>query len=358
MQQTLLVSIANNPLLNGRIAACFSATTCIASNTGVNCRETGAVCSGVPSPCAGDPMCNSCNLCPVGRCGGFANCSIGCNSCPAGTSCDGSWCVPNSVACSSGPCPCTNATDVAAIYTLRQDFLERNPAWTNVNWPAHVPISDFQGVLCGYRSPSHRVTIFELQSSGIFTGPFPDPVGALEELRYFNLPGFSGAFPLSYAQLTKLETWRSGDSSVGGAIPTWINGTTFPNLREFECPNCALYNSVPLSFSTLGLTVLVLNNNAQLTGPIDWVGNMNALVRLHIQTTGMTGIWPDNLFQNLTNFNELIASGSIGFYGPLPSSLFMRNMGTVLLNQIPFSGPIPGTLTRVYISNRKPKLQN
>lgn len=77
----------------------------------------------------------------------------------------------------------------------------------------------------------------------------------------------SGLFPISFQNLSSLETLDLGNNKFSGRIPSWV-GYNFPKLRIISLRSNDFYGEIPIGISNLSsLQILDLAKNS-LSGPI------------------------------------------------------------------------------------------
>ena len=260
-------------------------------------------------------------------------------------------------------CPPTSQYDVlAAIYEATN-----GPKWVNNdNWLTDAPLGEWYGVetdadgqvirlrlarnhLQGQIPPEigglSRLRYLELGQGYALTGPLPEELFDLPELRTLNLGGFNlgGPLPPEIARLTQLEGLYLWDAGLGGPLPPEIGQLT--NLRWLDLGYNDLIGSIPPELGKLtrmqslylqhndftgeipaqlgdltNLQYLTLDNN-RLAGTIpEKLGNLVNLQRLRLHRNDLEGAIPAE-FGALTELESLWVALNPGLSGPLPASL-------------------------------------
>jgi len=178
----------------------------------------------------------------------------------------------------------------------------------------------------------------------------------------------SSGLPGSLAQLAMLEKmvfW--GNDRIGGVIPSWINGTNFPNLVHLDLDATGLTGRIPDELGTLSnLEKLFIRDNGltgeipgsfsklkklkvfwafgnELTGGLTPVVGMRNLESLQLNSNNLDGEIPDGLGK-AKNLQELILYGN-RLSGEIPVGVAgLRDLRTLELSSNFLTGPIPPEL--------------
>ena len=260
-------------------------------------------------------------------------------------------------------CPPTSQYDIlAAIYEATN-----GPRWSNNdNWLTDAPLGEWYGVgtdsdgqvtslslgwnfLQGLIPPEigglSSLSYLQLGGSYALTGPLPDELYDLPELRTLYLGGFNlgGTLPPEIARLAQLEQLFLWDAGLGGPLPTEI--TQLTNLRRLDLSYNDLLGSLPpelakltelqrldLSYNEFSGTIpaelgdltnlreLQLDNN-RLDGAIPGeLGKLVNLWMLSLHKNDLEGAIPTE-FGELTELESLWLALNPRLSGPLPNSL-------------------------------------
>ncbi|MDE2878599.1 CARDB domain-containing protein [Candidatus Palauibacter soopunensis] len=178
----------------------------------------------------------------------------------------------------------------------------------------------------------------------------------------------SSGLPGNLAQLEMLEKmvfW--GNDRIGGVIPSWINGTNFPNLVHLDLDATGLTGRIPDELGTLSnLEKLFIRDNGltgeipgsfsklkklkvfwafgnELTGGLTPVVGMRNLESLQLNSNNLDGEIPDGLGK-AKNLQELILYGN-RLSGEIPVGVAgLRDLRTLDLSSNFLTGPIPPEL--------------
>ena len=261
-------------------------------------------------------------------------------------------------------CPPTSQYDIlAAIYEATN-----GPKWLNKdNWLTDAPLGDWYGVntdsdgqvvgldlaynfLQGQIPPEigglSSLDYLRLGGSYALTGPLPEELFDLPELRILNLWGFNvgGRLPPEIVRLTQLEGLYLSSAGLGGPLPAEIAQLT--NLRWLNLSYNDLIGSIPPELGKLTkLERLELRYN-EFTGEIPaQVGELTNLRWLRLDNNRLAGTIPEEL-GNLANLQTL-ALHSNDLEGAIPvefGALTELESLWVALNP-GLSGSLPDPLT-------------
>ncbi len=260
-------------------------------------------------------------------------------------------------------CPPTSQYDIlAAIYEATN-----GPKWANNdNWLTDAPLGEWYGVstdsdgqvtslslgwnfLQG-RIPREigglsRLNYLGLGGSYALTGPLPDELYDLPELRILSLRSFNlgGALPPEIARLTQLEHLYLRDAGLGGLLPTAI--TQLANLRWLDLSANDLLGSIPPELGKLTeLESLDLSYNDLVGGIPAELGDLTNLRRLELDNNRLDGAIPEELAK-LVNLRTLSLHKN-DLEGAIPAGFgALTELGSLWLTLNPrLSGPLPNSL--------------
>ena len=261
-------------------------------------------------------------------------------------------------------CPPTSQYDIlAAIYEATD-----GPNWNeNDNWLTDAPLHDWYGVgtdedgqvttlelrwnfLNGRIPPAigglSKLSSLRLGGDYTLTGPLPDELFDLPELRSLLLGGFNlaGPIPPEIGKLKQLETLYMWDAGLGGPLPVEIAQLT--NLRWLDLSYNDLLGPIPAELGKLErLAELNLGYN-EFTGEMpSELGNLTDLHVLSLEHNRLTGHIPEEL-GNLANLHALRLHKN-DLEGVVPPELgALTDLESLWLSWNPrLSGPLPGALT-------------
>ncbi len=260
-------------------------------------------------------------------------------------------------------CPPTSQYDIlAAIYEATN-----GPKWhNNDNWLTDKPLREWFGVntdsdgqvtslnlaynfLQGQIPPEigglSSLTSLRLGGSYALTGPLPEELFDLPELRNLNLRSFElgGPLPPEIAGLTQLESLNLARTGLGGPLPAEI--AQLKNLRHLDLYYNDLIGSIPPELGGLAeLQTLNLSYNEFAGGIPAELGDLTNLLHLELSNNRLDGPIPEelgNLFDLRTlalHMNDLDGAVPVEFgaMAELESLWLALNPG--------LSGALPNTL--------------
>jgi Leucine-rich repeat (LRR) protein len=191
-----------------------------------------------------------------------------------------------------------------------------------------------------------------LQNLGNISGPFPDFLFQLPELRYVYIENnkLSGQIPASIGNLTRLYAFSLAGNRFNGPIPSSISKLT--GLTQLKLgPNLL---SGPISYGIRqlkNLTYLTLERN-RLSGPIpDFFGSFPELRILNLSSNRLTGKIPPSISALAPKLAYLVL-GHNNLQGQIPDYLGnFKALDTLDLSSNGFSGVVPRTfrnLTKIF----------
>jgi Leucine-rich repeat (LRR) protein len=191
-----------------------------------------------------------------------------------------------------------------------------------------------------------------LQNLGNISGPFPDFLFQLPELRYVYIENnkLSGQIPASIGNLTRLYAFSLAGNRFNGPIPSSISKLT--GLTQLKLgPNLL---SGPISYGIRqlkNLTYLTLERN-RLSGPIpDFFGSFPELRILNLSSNRFTGKIPPSISALAPKLAYLVL-GHNNLQGQIPDYLGnFKALDTLDLSFNGFSGVVPRTfrnLTKIF----------
>jgi Leucine-rich repeat (LRR) protein len=191
-----------------------------------------------------------------------------------------------------------------------------------------------------------------LQNLGNISGPFPDFLFQLPELRYVYIENnkLSGQIPASIGNLTRLYAFSLAGNRFNGPIPSSISKLT--GLTQLKLgPNLL---SGPISYGIRqlkNLTYLTLERN-RLSGPIpDFFGSFPELRILNLSSNRFTGKIPPSISALAPKLAYLVL-GHNNLQGQIPDYLGnFKALDTLDLSSNGFSGVVPRTfrnLTKIF----------
>jgi uncharacterized repeat protein (TIGR01451 family) len=208
-----------------------------------------------------------------------------------------------------------NTQDSLAIV----DFYDstNGPNWLhNTNWLTAAPLSSWYGV----KVKDNRITGLLLYNNNL-----------------------SGLIPLSFANLTDLDTLNLMFNQLTGTISAFVS-----NLSQLKYLNLAynqLTGAIPESLGNLSnLILLALDHNLLNKGIIpSSLGNLTNLTVMELDVDSLTGSIPTSI-GNLTNLSWLSLGGN-QLIGSVPSSLGnLTNLTVLAVEGNQLTGSIPASL--------------
>ena len=192
------------------------------------------------------------------------------------------------------------------------------PTWTDsTNWKTDAPLREWYGVATG---TGGRVTGLSLGNNNL-TGPIPEALGDLSNLRYLSLENndLSGPIPDALGGLASLQELFLFRNGLSGEIPEELGNLT--SLTRLYLDNNNLTGPIPDALGDLSnLRYLSLRGN-NLTGPIpEALGDLSNLVELSLENNDLSGSIPEALGR-LSNLEWLYLSYNWGVSGRLPEGL-------------------------------------
>jgi Leucine-rich repeat (LRR) protein len=260
-------------------------------------------------------------------------------------------------------CPPTSQYDIlAAIYEATN-----GPKWgNNDNWLTDAPLGEWYGVSTDSDGQVTRLDLgwnflqgqipseigglssldhLRLGGSYALTGPLPEELYDLPELRTLHLGGFNlgGTLPPEIARLTQLEQLYLWDAGLGGPLPTEI--TQLANLRRLDLSYNDLLGSIPPEFGKLTeLDDLDLRYNELAGGIPAELGDLTNLSQLELDNNRLDGTIPEELAK-LVNLQTLSLHTN-DLEGPIPAEFgALTELESLWLALNPrLSGPLPDSL--------------
>lgn len=144
--------------------------------------------------------------------------------------------------------------------------------------------------------------------------------------------------PLDLAGSESLQSFTASRAGISGHIPDFFG--KMMSLQTLRLSYNNLIGSIPLSFIGSGIKELYLNNqNTELSGGIEVLGNMPQLTTVMLQSNNFTGQIPDMSNCTLLSILELRDNR---LTGPVPKSFFdMESLTKVTLTNNLLQGPFP-----------------
>lgn len=196
-------------------------------------------------------------------------------------------------------------------------------------------------------------------SNNQLSGPIPPDLSRLTSLQLINLSGnsFSGTIPEELGTLPGLKSLDLGINQLTGSIPTALSNIA--TLVELQLSGNQLTGAIPVSFSTLpNLSVLVLSANPLNTTIPPELGNISTLTVLELQNCQLTGSIPTQL-GNLSLLTRLDLGGNFingrqttinrnKLTGSIPTSLTnLTNLVFLNLSQNELTGSLPAGISNL-----------
>ncbi|XP_068487997.1 receptor-like protein 7 isoform X1 [Phaseolus vulgaris] len=230
-------------------------------------------------------------------------------------------------------------------------------------------------------------TLFNLQSLRIlnlsvnnFSSEIPSGFSKLKNLTYLNLShaGFVGQIPIEISSLTRLVTLDISSLSflfgkplklekidlqmlvknltmirqlymdgvsVSAKGNEWINALLqLHSLQELSMSNCNLSGPLDPSLTRLqNLSIIRLDqNNFSSSVPKNFADFPN-LVILHLSSCGLTGIFPEKIFQ-VTTLSDIDLSYNDYLNGSLPGLPLNGSLQKLIVSHTRFSGALPTSI--------------
>ncbi|XP_038904562.1 protein TOO MANY MOUTHS [Benincasa hispida] len=195
----------------------------------------------------------------------------------------------------------------------------------------------------GQLGPSLQTLV--LRENGLI-GPIPTELTNLTRLRVLDLHGnnLNGSVPVGLNRLLGLRSLDLSRNKLTGPIPS----LGLSNLRILDASQNLLTDSIPIGIATCqSLVKLDLSRN-RLTGVIPKsISGLKDLVLLDLSYNQISSPLPTS-FQLLSSLEVLILKGN-PMDCVISSDLFDGMMGlmTLILSNMGFHGPIPGSLGRL-----------
>ena len=258
---------------------------------------------------------------------------------------------PDASDCQAGvavPDPAANVGLVRDCTTLLRirDVLA---GYEHLNWSAHRPMAEWDGVAVGGSPPRVR----SLGSFSVLTGVIPPEVAGLRGLRELRLgyTDLGGTIPPELGQLTELEVLYLYQTNLSGPIPPELG--QLRNLRILNLGSSLLSGGIPPELGALSRLVQLeitgqgADGRTTLGGSIPpEIGQLANLQQLVLSHSGLTGSIPPELGQ-LKDLRVLDLTGN-RLAGSIPPELGqLANLEKLSLGGNLLTGDIPPSLTRL-----------
>ncbi|XP_019179916.1 PREDICTED: receptor-like kinase TMK4 [Ipomoea nil] len=143
--------------------------------------------------------------------------------------------------------------------------------------------------------------------------------------------------PSYLAESTSLEYFSAINASITGVIPNFFD--SFPDLQILRLSYNNLTGSLPGSFRSSEIQILLLNNQQQgLSGTIDVLSSMTQLSQVWLHANAFTGPIPD--LSKCVNLLELLLSDN-QLTGVVPVSITGLKLKSITLQNNNLQGPMP-----------------
>ncbi|KAL8240914.1 hypothetical protein R6Q59_014269 [Mikania micrantha] len=209
--------------------------------------------------------------------------------------------------------------DHLALLAIKS-MIKVDPQGVMTSWNHSITnFCQWQGVYCGH-SRHHRVTIFDLSSSGLI-GTLSPSIGNLSFLRFIRLQNnsFSGEIHPEIGRLFRLQELDLYNNSFTGNIPATIMNCS--NLQVLNLGRNNLVGKIPDEIGLLSmLNLLMLRKNILEGGIPPFISNLTLLETLSLGNCQLGGSIPD-VFQRLRNLRTLVVPGN-NLTGTIPPSFY------------------------------------
>ncbi|XP_031275101.1 receptor protein kinase TMK1-like [Pistacia vera] len=148
--------------------------------------------------------------------------------------------------------------------------------------------------------------------------------------------------PVSLTNATTLQQFSANGANVTGAIPGFLGGDVFPELKSLNLAMNNLHGQLPESFAGSAIETLWLNgqiSDTKLNGSVSLLQNMTSLTQVWLYSNQFTGPLPD--LSGLTGLKDFSLRDN-QLTGIVPSSLVnLPGLSTVNLTNNLLQGPTP-----------------
>ncbi|HGY54294.1 MAG TPA: T9SS type A sorting domain-containing protein [Caldithrix abyssi] len=204
--------------------------------------------------------------------------------------------------------------------------------------------NNLNGKLPGQLGDLTALTWLKIGQSSTLTGPIPEEIGNLKELKtlYFYSCHLNGSLPQSLSGLTNLTELIIHSTDISGAIPRGLD--SLKELVTVKLFSNELSGEIPPELGNLPKleSLQLYDNNLSGSIPSSLV-NLTSLTQLHLGNNDLTGNIPSNI-GNLKNLVLFDASHN-KLAGTIPESIGrMDNLETLNLSYNDIGGFIPDSL--------------
>ena len=211
----------------------------------------------------------------------------------------------------------TSDSDKAILIALYNET--NGPNWTNnENWLSEAPLDEWHGVRT---DDEGRVVELRLTHNNL-VGSIPTELGQLERLQTieFFSNKLNGPIPVELSQLVNLGTLWLAANDLSGPIPPELGRLS--NVWQMSLAGNRLTGSIPSELGQLtNLNSSLYLSGNELSGSIPpELGRLTNLSELDLSRNQLTGTIPVELGQ-LTKLTLLNLNNNAGLFGPLPTTL-------------------------------------
>ncbi|KAF8040830.1 hypothetical protein BT93_B2912 [Corymbia citriodora subsp. variegata] len=243
-------------------------------------------------------------------------------------------------------CSTTNKDDETVLLTLKAQWQNTPPNWSNSSDPCRLP---WDGVTCDSNSRVTGLKLSGMQIKGLLLGQ----IAGLTELTYLDLSlnkDLNGSIPPHLGSLQNLKNLSLAGCSLSGSIPDELGNLTELTFLALNTNN--LSGNIPPSLGKLSQLYWFDVSENQLTGPLpvstDTTPGLDLLFKcqhFHFSKNRLSGAIPDKLFSSNMSLIHILFDDN-QFNGSIPSTVgLVQTLEALRLDRNSFSGNVPSTLS-------------